>query len=258
MFRNTRSYVIAASFCLVALVLAGPALASSTRHFQTPIFFLGADNDNIDNPTIQPSPDLPNQSLDNADVLEGGMGNDVIVGRLGSDTIIAGGGNDITIGGPEGFVAPNKDVILGGPGNDVNVWAPGDGSDAYLGGDGLDAQVFGFIDRDDEGAPALTSAPGFRRNGAPTVDVSGSPGFCLLERADAAETGFQWLVRFVVRSSGNIAVTIRLRDVEQVFCTAEAGGEIFWADLTSTNPELMPISTADIAAVNPTVAEIVR
>jgi hypothetical protein len=41
---------------------------------------IGADDDNINNPAIQPSPPPPDQSLSNADVLVGGASNDVLTG----------------------------------------------------------------------------------------------------------------------------------------------------------------------------------
>jgi Ca2+-binding RTX toxin-like protein len=55
----------------------------------------GRDEDNVNNPAIQPAGVTANQSLNNTDVLVGRSGNDVIVGLLGSDVISSGGGNDI-------------------------------------------------------------------------------------------------------------------------------------------------------------------
>jgi len=86
---------------------------------------IGQDNDNVNNPLIQPFIPPSNQSLNNADILEGGGGCDVLIGLFGNDVLVGGDGNDIMIGGteqfdPEGF--GNKDVMLGGEGSDINIW----------------------------------------------------------------------------------------------------------------------------------------
>lgn len=224
---------------------------------------IGQDDDNVNNPLIQTVTPPPNQSLDNADVLLGNGGCDVIIGRQGDDVIDGGAGSDIMIGGveqfdPDGF--GNRDVILGGLGNDVNIWAPGDGSDAFVGGPGnLDAQVFGLIDLDASAIPVLTPVAGrFFRTGVPTADVTGSPGFCRLEDVRDTDLGFDFLVRFFVRSSGDLAVTIRLADVEQVFCTSEAGGQIIYADLTADYPQFIEVSLTEVPELNRIVGDIVR
>ncbi len=219
---------------------------------------IGQDNDNVDNPVIQP-PGVPvNQSLNNTDILLGGAGNDILIGLLGNDVLIGGPGRDILIGGPEQGTTPNSDIIFGGPGDDVNIWAPGDGSDAFIGGPGSDALVFGVIDRDANNVPTLTgSAPGFP-HGVPTANVSGQGGFCTLERVDDPSLGFEFLVRFFVRATGNLAVTIRTSEVEQVFCTSEAGGEITFADLRAPDPEFVVVALEDVKHLNRLVARIIR
>ncbi len=224
---------------------------------------IGQDDDNEANPLIQPIAPPPNQSLNNADVLQGAGGCDVLIGLLGNDVLDGGPGGDVLIGGteqfdPDGF--GNKDVMLGGAGNDTNIWAPGDGSDAFLGGSGdRDAQVFGLIDRDGANVPVLTPVFGkFSDTGLPTADVTGSPGFCRLEDVQQTDLGFDYLVRFFVRASGNLAVTIRLKDVEQVFCTSEAGGQITYADLTAEFPQFVVVSAAEAEALNRTVGQIIR
>lgn len=223
---------------------------------------IGQDNDNESNRVIQ-SVATPNQSLNNADVLLGEDGCDILIGLQGNDVLDGGAGSDIMIGGteqfdPEGF--GNKDVMLGGNGNDTNLWAPGDGSDAFIGGFGLqDAQVFGLIDRDSSNVPVLTPVNGiFSETGVPTANVSGSPGFCTLDDVEDTDLGFDYLVRFFVRATGNLAVTIRLKDVEQVFCTSEAGGEITYADLTAEYPSFEVVSALEVEELNPTVNRIIR
>ncbi|MFK8014146.1 MAG: hypothetical protein AB8G17_01730 [Gammaproteobacteria bacterium] len=224
---------------------------------------IGQDNDNVDNPLIQPIAPPPNQSLNNADILQGGGGCDVLMGLLGNDVLDGGNGSDIMIGGTEQFDPGgfgNKDVMLGGAGNDTNVWAPGDGSDAFIGGaGGRDAQVFGLIDRDYNNVPTLTHVNGtFSETGVPTANVTGSPGFCRLEYVGNTDLGFDFLVRFFVRATGNLAVTIRLKDVEQVFCTSEQGGQITFADLTGRYPHFVEVSQHEVQQLNRTVGRIVR
>ncbi len=228
-----------------------------------PDVLIGQDNDNINNPLIQPNEPPPNQSLNNADILEGGAGCDVLIGLAGNDVLIGGEGNDIMIGGteqfdPDGF--GNKDVMIGGDGNDTNIWAPGDGSDAFIGGrGGRDSQVFGLIDRDENNVPVLTPVVGtFSETGLPTANVTGSPGFCRLELVEDTDLGFDYLVRFFVRSTGNLAVTVRLKDVEQVFCTSEAGGQITYADLTEDFAEFIEIDPSEVVGLNPAVNQIIR
>ena len=109
---------------------------------------IGSDDDNINNPLIQPPGTGANQSLNNTDIQVGGRGHDILIGLQGNDVQLGDDGDDILIGGPEGGTAPpNSDVQFGGRGNDISIWAPGDGSDAFIGGEGLDVQIVGLIDR---------------------------------------------------------------------------------------------------------------
>lgn len=131
---------------------------------------IGKDNDNVGNPVIQTVTPPPDQSLNNADILEGGRGNDVLIGLLGNNVLSGGAGDDVLVGGTQQFDDPevngggpfgNKDIIFGGTGNDTNIWASGDGSDAFNGGLGdKDAQVFGVIDRDTNNVPIVKDAGG--------------------------------------------------------------------------------------------------
>jgi hemolysin type calcium-binding protein len=222
---------------------------------ENPDILIGSDTDNIANPAIQPAGVVANQSLNNTDVLSGGGGNDILVGLLGSDVLIGGPGNDIFIGGPEGFVAPNSDVILGEDGNDINIWAPGDGSDAFVGGSGVDTLVFGVIDRNAAGVPTGGgSAPGF--SVVPTANVSGQGGFCTIERS--ADPSFDFLVRFFVRATGALAVTLRTNGVERMLCTSQAGGQITFADLTVANPVQIIVTRDQVLAADPVLGAIIR
>lgn len=244
----------------LALFLATvPAQARITSDFSRPGLLIGADDDNEDNPTIQIPGTAANQSLNNTDILSGGEGRDVLIGLLGSDVLDGGTGDDIMIGGPEAFVAPNKDVAMGGSGNDLFIWAPGDGSDAFLGGEGdYDAMVFGIIDRDEDGVPLITDSARRPRTGIPTANTSGLPGFCRLERASRRDTGFDYLVRFFTRADGVLRVTVRQRDVEQVFCANEAGDSITYIDLTQDVPVIQDVTLDQVRQINPLVGQIIR
>lgn len=221
---------------------------------------IGLDDDDVADPEIQPPGVVANQSLNKADVIDGLGGHDVMIGLLGSDTLLGGPGDDVMIGGTEQGTQPNSDVQIGGTGNDVAIWAGGDGSDMFEGGPGYsDALVFGTIDKVDN-VPVLSAATGkYRDTGLPTANVTGQGGFCRLERlADPAARGYDFLVRFFSRASGALLVTVRTRDVEQLFCTSEAGGAITYADLTAADPQLVEVSLDDVDKLNRTVRAIIR
>jgi hypothetical protein len=193
----------------------------------------GADDDNVDNPVIQPEGAV-DQSLNNADAIDGKNGDDVLIGLLGSDTIRGGKGNDVIIGGTEQGSQPNSDIMYGDEGNDVNLWRGGDGSDAFVGGRDIDALVFGNIDRDASNIPIVSPATGrHEKTGLPSADVTGQGGFCTLDDVRGQGSGYEFLVRFFARATGNLLVTVRTAEVEQVFCTSQAGGAITFADLTA-------------------------
>lgn len=216
---------------------------------------IGSDDDNLANVVIQPANVAANQSLNNTDVLQGGQGNDVLIGLLGSDVMLGGQGDDIIVGGPDPG-APNSDIMFGDQGDDINLWAPGDGSEAFIGGSGKDALVFGVTDRA-AGVPILSSAIAGFPFGVPTANVSGQGGFCTIDAAPA-NSGYDFLVRFFVRATGNLAVTVRTRGVEQLFCTSEAGGAITFADLTQSTPTPAIVTHAEVVALNPTVGAMIR
>ena len=191
------------------------------------------------------------------DYIKGRAGNDVEIGLLGDDFLWGGAGRDVLVGGTEQFQTPNFDTMYGGPDADVNVWAPGDGDDDFFGGAGRDAQVFGVIDVNANNVPTLSGRGRGYPYGLPTADVTGSPGFCRLEPA-GQQGNFDFLVRFFVRETGDLAVTIRLADVEQVFCTSRAGGQITYANLTQANPRFVTVSRGEVANLNRTVGRIIR
>ena len=48
------------------------------------------------------------------------------------------------------------------------------------------------------------------------------------------------------------------RDVEQLYCTSEAGGAITFADLTQPAPQLFEVSLEEVQKLNSTVRAIIR
>jgi hypothetical protein len=163
----------------------------------------------------------------------------------------------ILIGGPELGTTPNSDVMFGDDGDDINIWAPGDGSDAFIGGAGRDAIIFGVIDKDASNRPISGgSAPGFAH--IPSVNVTGQGGFCAIERVASVSTGYEFLIRFFSRATGALLVTVRLTEVEQLFCTSQAGGQITYADLTQAVPQQVVISVGEALTLNNTVGRMIR
>ncbi len=65
-------------------------------------------------------------------------------------------------------------------------------------------------------------------------------------------------MRFFSKASGNLLVTVRTRDVEQVFCTAPDAAAITFADLTASKPEFVVVTPDDVRDLNADVARIVR
>lgn len=63
---------------------------------------IGLDNDNVDNPFVQPPGVAAKQHMDNTDILFGRGNDDLLIGKLGDDVLLGGKGSDILIGGPEG------------------------------------------------------------------------------------------------------------------------------------------------------------
>jgi len=144
----------------------------------------------------------------------------------------------------------------------VNLWAPGDGSEPFIGGPGLDALVFGATDREAVPDPAtvvrlptlLFAVEGFPQ-GIPTADVSGLPQHCTVEPSSLP--GYDYLVRFH-GAVGNIIVTMRVSQVEQVFCPSKEGAGIAFADLTSPSPAFVDVSHDGVESLNPLVAAMIR
>jgi hypothetical protein len=250
---------IAMAVAIGTTLLIGSAKAALVEGTQQSDLLFGADDDNTQNPVIQPAGGAPNQTLNNADVMDGKQGDDVMIGLLGSDTMRGGPGDDVLVGGTEQGTQPNSDVMYGDNGDDVSVWRGGDGSDAFIGGRGVDALVMGTIDRDGSNIPVIVPAIGrYEETGLPTADVTGQGGFCTLEDVRDQDLGYEFLVRFFLKSTGALAVTIRVASVEQVFCTSQTAAAITFADLRDASPAFVEISLDEVADQNDTVAEIIR
>jgi hypothetical protein len=249
--------MIASSLLGVIGAPARPAGAALVDDGSLSTVLIGRDDDNQANPLIQPVGVAANQSLNNTDVMTGRNGNDVLLGLLGSDVMNGGPGDDILVGGIERGSQPNSDVMFGDFGNDISLWQGGDGSDAFIGGQGLDAQVFGTIDNVNN-VPTLTGQAHSFPNGIPTANVSGQGGFCTIERVTDPNAGYEFLARFFSKATGNLLVTIRLSETEQVFCTNQTSAEITYVDLRDENPQFRVVSLAEVAQLNPTVAAMIR
>jgi RTX calcium-binding nonapeptide repeat (4 copies) len=240
-----------------------PTQAALVGTGKGPQLLIGADDDRQDNAAIQAGA-AANQSLNRTDVIRGGSANDVIFGLNGNDVIDGGPGSDIILGGPDGGAAPggppNSDIMFGEQGDDVNLWAPGDGSEAFIGGNGRDALIFGATDRDEVPDPTTGvrlptlrfGVPGFPQ-GIPTADVSGLSNFCTIEESLSPE--YEFLVRFR-GAAGNLIVTMRVSEVEQLFCSQ--GGAIAFADLTRPSPVFVPVSQQEVENLNSLVAAMIR
>ena len=254
---------LCATFAGAFLVTAYPTQAALVEGSKAPQLLIGLDDDRQDNTAVQGGA-AANQSLTRTDVLTGGQGNDVLFGLNGSDVIDGGPGRDIILGGPDAGPAPggppNSDIMFGGPGDDVNLWAPGDGSEVFAGGPGLDALVFGATDREENADPAtgvrlpklLAGVEGFPQ-GIATANVSGLTNFCTVEASPSP--GYEYFVRFR-NAGGNILATVRVRDVEQVFCSQ--GGGIAFADLSQSSPAFGIVSQAQVQTLNPVVGAMIR
>ena len=89
--------------------------------------------------------------------------------------------------------------------------------------------------------------------GIPTADVSGLSNFCTIEASPSP--GYQYLVRFR-GATGNILATVRVREVEQVFCSQ--GGAMAFADLTVPSPVFAAVVHQEVETLNPLVAAMIR
>ncbi len=252
------------------IVAAAPWLSPARAEQQ-----IGADNNNADNPFVQPQdPALSgggiDQSLQNGDILKGTRRADVQIGLLGIDVILGDRGADVQIGGPDPG-GNNNDRAFGGPGQDAFLWQPGDGSDFFDGGRQVDAVVFGNIQIGDPGVPFLD-----QDTGLPLIDVTNLGGFCEVvdgaDPDDAAaleELGLDHLVRFFARGPADafeedpttgdngLRVTLHLVDVEFAVCAVREGGAIEVFDLGVSPPAVIDIEDIGNTRLRRQLQEIV-
>jgi hypothetical protein len=247
---------------LLAAAHAGQAAAD-------PRLLIGADNNNPDNPLVQPADPAEaggrrDQTLRFGDVLRGTKRDDLMIGRLGVDVLFGGRGADVMIGGPEHFFPVSSDRAFGDSGDDVFVWAPGDGSDLFDGGRGVDAVVLGLVGEVQDGVTVF-DVEGDQRagevfvdpdTGLPQVAVFSSPGFCpVIDASSSVDSAEQLaaleldhLVQFVLRGrrdafdagdqdeDNGLRATLHLRDVEFLVCASRAGGIAEVLDLRDSPP----------------------
>lgn len=262
----------AVSIFAVSVLAASSASMAASKGFNKLNVQIGADNNSIENPVIQPQdPALSgggrDQTLQFGDVIFGSRRDDLQIGGLGTDILAGGRGDDVIIGGIEHFNPLNRDRAFGGSGNDIFIWKPGDGSDLWNGGPGLDVVVFGLIGEavngnvefkvlDDQKTAKVAIN---QRTYLPLVDVTNSPGFCeVIDRSTSHQAakelrklGLDHLVRFSLRGvrdafeagtqndDNGLRVTLHLKSVELLVCTNRDGGQIEVVDLTSTPPRLI-------------------
>jgi Ca2+-binding RTX toxin-like protein len=230
--RTALAVTAAAAAATLLTLAAGPlyAGASVERGLGDPDVLVGADNDNAANTAIQPPEVTAKQHLDNTDLLEGGRDRDLLIGRTGDDVLLGEEGGDILIGGLEGGTAPipNSDVLLGGRGGDINIWAPGDGSDLFDGGTGKDVMVLSQVVNVNREVTLFD----FEGQQVPRVTIDNRPQFsCTIERSPAIDgLNVDAVVRFF--ANGNLAVTVRMLDVEQVLCPSPNVGMVNFANIS--------------------------
>jgi hypothetical protein len=268
--RRLRSVLAVAGIGMATAAFAGQAAADRPR------LAVGADNNNVDNPLLQPDDPAEagggrDQTLQFGDVLRGTRRDDLQIGRLGIDVMLGGRGADVMLGGTEHFFPLSGDRAFGDSGDDIFVWAHGDGSDLFDGGRGHDAVVLGLVGELQEGAVAF-DVEGDQRagevfvdpaTGLPQVVVAGSPGFCpVIDEsfsADAAEQlaalDIDHLVQFVLRGlrdsfdageqdeDNGLRATLHLRDVEFLVCATREGGALEVLDLRSAPPTATAIES---------------
>jgi hypothetical protein len=245
---SRRTTVTALVAGTVALALTASALGGLQLGEDSGRVVIGADNDSPDDPVIQNGA-AANQSLRKGDQIIGDRTDEVQIGRLGPDVLLAEGGHDVIVGGTERnsdvVNFPNFDIADGEDGNDAFIWAPGDGSDAFLGGEparrpgsDMDRLIVGTmeVDEDDDSLPQLNRTEFGRLPRAivsnnrlpatiggdsnPTATV---PNTCDVVRAPRG-LGYNFLVRVINPVTGAQAVTLRLKEVEQVLCGAGGQG----------------------------------
>lgn len=259
-----------------ALVIGSVSVAYSLGFVGVKKIEFGRDNNNADNPFVQPQdPALAGGGRDQTqqfgDVLRGTKAADLLVGRLGIDVLFGYGGDDVLVGGSEHFNPFNRDRAFGGEGDDVFVWSPGDGSDFFDGGPGLDVIMFGLLGEINATGDLVFQVTTDQQAGdvflspvtsLPLLDIRNSPGFCDIvdgssswdAQAQLDELNIDHLARFSIRGvadafeagtqdqDNGLRVTLHLKDVEYVVCTSRDGGEIEIFDLTVSPPVLVPES----------------
>lgn len=229
----------------VALV---PAAARALTDPGTPRkdVHIGQDDDNADNPLIQPPGVQAPQHMSDADVLFGRDNDDLLIGNRGSDTLLGGADEDVLIGGPDGGGQPSSDVLVGDTGDDVAVWSPGDGNDGFVANEDYDTAIFAPIVLNGDGSVALHRADS-RQLPTATIDAQHNLSCQLVAVPAAADFGYQYLVRLFAH--GTQVATMRLKDVEQVLCPSPRSGTVLRALLAGSTPQFRSVSLTSVDGV---------
>ncbi|TKD21814.1 calcium-binding protein [Rhodobacter capsulatus] len=106
------------------------------------------------------------------DSLDGGIGRDMILGEAGNDTVIGGLGSDMLNGGDGAdrlIGGDGTDTLLGDAGNDVLI--SGRGADQLTGGQGADVFVFANVFDSGTGA-GFDTITDFKRTEGDRIDLS--------------------------------------------------------------------------------------
>ena len=85
--------------------------------------------------------------------------------------------------------------------------------------------------------------------------MTGQTNFCTVE--ESPSPGYEFLVRFR-SAAGAIIVTVRVSEVEQVFCSQGGGGSITYADLTAPSPRFVAVSHQEVETLNSLVVAMIR
>jgi hypothetical protein len=86
--------------------------------------------------------------------------------------------------------------------------------------------------------------------------VSSLGNFCTLEPSPLPS--FDYLVRFRSKATNAIIVTVRVKDVEQIFCTSQNSASIAVADLTASSPAFVDVVPPQVAILNRIVGAMIR
>ena len=86
--------------------------------------------------------------------------------------------------------------------------------------------------------------------------MSSLGNFCTLEPSPSPS--FDYLVRFRSKATNAIIVTVRVKDVEQIFCTSQNSASIAVANLKTSSPAFIDVTQPEVAILNRIVGAMIR